>query len=166
MASDLKSASAATSTSAVSKSTSKPSYAGQVNRLKINKNNWIDATRKKKKIVPVSGSGVASVLEGVPKAKRDYWDISISRLKEGATEEKVKTHLQSQGIEVKEVFVFPSKIKGTVAAKVRVAIEHKDRILNGDLWPNGLQISSWMYKPKSIRNEATDKKQVDGQQRQ
>lgn len=116
--------------------------------------------------MPVSGSGVASVLEGVPKAKRDYWDISISRLKEGATEEKVKTHLQSQGIEVKEVFVFPSKIKGTVAAKVRVAIEHKDRILNGDLWPNGLQISSWMYKPKSIRNEATDKKQVDGQQRQ
>ena len=68
-------------------------------------------------------------------------------MKEGTTEDKVKTHLQGKGVEVKETFVFASKIKGTVEAKVRVAIEHKERALDPATWPSHLRISSWTNKP-------------------
>ena len=95
------------------------------------------------------------MLEGVAKAKRDFWEIAVSRLKEGTTEDKIKTHLHGKGIEVKEIFVFPSKIKGTVSAKVRVLLEHKERALDASTWPPHLRISSWMNKSRTVRkNEA------------
>ena len=131
------------------------SFANKAKSLQSNRNSWIDIARKRKKITSVTGTGEASVLEGVERPKRDFWEIAVSRLKEGTTEDKVKTHLQGKGIEVREVFVFPSKIKGTVAAKVRVELAHKDRALDAGSWPPHLRISSWAYKPKAARkNEA------------
>ena len=100
----------------------------------------------------MTGTGESSVLEGVPKQKNDWWDVAVLRLKEGSTSpDKVKSYLQSKNIEVKEVFVFPSKIKGTVSAKVRVALEHKDRALDPAIWPQHLRISSWIKQSKSTR---------------
>ena len=79
-------------------------------------------------------------------------EVAVLRLKEGSTTpDKVKFYLQSKNIEVKEVFVFPSKIKGTVSAKVRVALEHKDRALDPAIWPQHLRISSWINQSKATR---------------
>ena len=86
--------------------------------------------RKKKKIAPVTGQAVKNNdddLEGVPPTVRDFWDLSVSRLSETATSDKVITHLQKHGIEVRDVFILSSKIRGTKSAKVRVAREHRDR---------------------------------------
>ena len=66
--------------------------------------------------------GAPSSLEGVPPKKRDFWEVSVSRLAGGTTSDKLKFYLQGKRIEVREVLVFPSKIKGTVAAKVRVEL--------------------------------------------
>ena len=100
----------------------------------------------------MSGSGDSSTLEGVAKPKRDWWDIAVLYLKEGSTtEDKIRSHLHSKNIEVKEVFVFPSKIKGTVSAKVRVALAHKDRALDAAIWPQNLRISSWTNQSKASR---------------
>ena len=104
----------------------------------------------------MSGSGEASILEGVAKQKRDHWDIAILRLKTGTSQDLVRTHLLSKAIEVKEVFIIPSKIKGTVSAKVRVALEDKDRALDPANWPPHTCISSWINKSKNARkNDAT-----------
>ena len=65
---------------------------------------------------------------GVAPFIRDFWDVSISRMSPTATSDKVKFHLQGHGIEVRDVFMLNSRIKGTKAAKVRVALEQKDRV--------------------------------------
>ena len=109
--------------------------------------------RGRKKILPVIGTGASSALEGVAPAKRDFWEISVSRLKEDTTGDKVKSFLQTHGIEVKDVFVFSSKIKGTVAAKVRVALEHKQRVKESSLWPPHVRVQDWIYRPKSAQKE-------------
>ena len=57
--------------------------------------NWtLVKARNKKKIVPVTGQVIKrndDDLEGVPPVIRDFWDLSVSRLKESATADKVKT---------------------------------------------------------------------------
>ena len=136
----------------------KPTFASQANRLRSNKENWIVVERKRKNIVPVTGSGEASVLEGVAKPKRDYWEIAVTRLKEGTTVETIKTHCQNKGFQATEVFVFPSKIKGTVTAKVRVSLEHKELALSGISWPNHIRVSSWTNKSKSVKQNETAKR--------
>ena len=72
-------------------------------------------------------------------------------MKLGTSEDKLKFHLQSKNIEVRQVFVFPSKIKGTVSAKVRVALEHKERALDASNWPQHIRISSWTNKSKALK---------------
>ena len=103
--------------------------------------------RGQKKIVPVTGRKVKSDdddLEGVAPFVRDYWDISVSRLSEAVTADKVKTHLHKHGIEVKDVFILSSKIKGTKAAKVRVVREHKNRVKVPDIWPEHCKVADWI----------------------
>ena len=84
---------------------------------------------------------------------RNYWDLSVSRLADSTTEDQVKRHLQSHGIEVKEVFVFASKIRGTKAAKVCVSIEHRDKAKDGELWPLYCRVQDWIYKDRSAKDE-------------
>ena len=111
--------------------------------------------RNKKKIVPVTGQvvkGNDDDLEGVPPVIRDFWDLSVSRLKETATADKVKTHLQKYGIEVREVFILSSKIRGTKSAKVRVAREHRDRAKSPDIWPQHCRIADWVHFKKKDRS--------------
>ena len=101
------------------------------------------------------GSVVNSVddgLEGVAPYIRDFWDISVSRLKESTAADKVKTHLQKYGIEVREVFILASKIKGTKAAKVRVALEQKDRVKLPEIWPQHCKVADWI----NFNRKATD----------
>ena len=74
--------------------------------------------------------------------------MSASRLEDSATPGRVKRLLQGHVIEVKEVFVFASKIKGTKAAKVRVDIDHKERAKDGKIWPD------WIYKAKAEKKSS------------
>ena len=108
--------------------------------------------RNKKKIVPITGQVVKKdddELEGVPPIVRDFWDLSVSRLKETATADKVRSHLHKYGIEVKDVFILSSKIRGTKSAKVRVAREHRERAKSPDIWPQHCKIADWVnFKTK------------------
>ena len=94
-------------------------------------------------------------MEGVAPIVRDYWDLSLSRLSISATPDKVKHFLQERGVDVKEVWVFNSKIQGTKSAKVRISLEHKDKAKNGDMWPEHTRVEDWLYKPKAERQKGT-----------
>ena len=96
-------------------------------------------------------------LEGVPPFVRDFWDLSISRLSPSVTSDKVKGHLQSHGIEVRDVFILSSRIKGTKAAKVRVALEHKDRAKSADIWPQHCLVADWINFRKKRVSVNTDR---------
>ena len=142
--------------SSAKKSASKKSFADQAKQLQGVNQEWnLPNERKKRKIVSVCGTGSPSILEGVAPKKNDFWDISISRLAEGTTSDKVKTYMQSKGIEVREAFVFPSKIRGTVSAKVRVEIQHKNKALDASNWSANIRVQSWIRKPKVGSNPAT-----------
>jgi hypothetical protein len=67
----------------------------------------------------------------------------------------VRTHLQSQDIYVKEVYIFPSKIQGTKLSKVGVALEQKEQIKDENLQPHHCKIQDWIYKPKTARKTKT-----------
>ena len=109
--------------------------------------------RDRKKIVPIVGTCTETSVEGVAPVKRDFWELSVSRLKEDTTSDKLKTFLQGRGIEVRDAFVFSSKVKGTAAAKVRVALEHRDRAKDASIWPSHIRVQDCIYKPKSAKKE-------------
>ena len=96
------------------------------------------------------------LLEGVPPIVRDFWDISVSRLKETTTAEKIKTHLHQHGIEVRDVFILNSKIKGTKAAKVRVAREHADRAKSPLIWPEHIKVADWVQCKRKSNPKVTN----------
>ena len=125
-------------------------FADQARRISKSQRWDLVGERKKRNIIPVIGTGATSSLEGVaPPKKRDYWEISVSRLAEGTTSDKLKTYLHGKGIEVRETFVFPSKIKGTVAARVRVVLEQKARALDPSNWPPHIRVQSWIQKRRT-----------------
>ena len=116
--------------------------------------------RKNKKVVTVIGSGGigdgdANILEAVPSAPRDFWDISVSRLKDTTTDDQIRRQLHQHGIEVKDIFLIPSKIKGTKAARVRVFREHRNRVKEAKVWPVGCRVADWIQKPRTMRAEKT-----------
>ena len=90
-------------------------------------------------------------LEGVAPFVKNYIEISISRLKDSVTSDKVKSHLHKHGIEVRDVFILSSKINGTKSAKVRVAIEHKERVKSPDIWPEHCRVANWVNFKKKTR---------------
>ena len=141
---------------AAAASTAAATFAHTTELLKENNSSWLVKARKNKKSVTVIGKENSSALKGVAPVSRNYWDLSVSRLAESTTDDQVKRHLQNHGIEVKEVFVFASKIRGTKSAKVRVSIEHRDKAKNGELWPLYCRIQDWIYKAKS--QSATNEK--------
>ena len=66
-----------------------------------------------------------------------------------ATSDKVEFPLQGHGIEVRDVFMLNSRIKGTKAAKVRVALEQKDRVKSPEIWPEHYIVADWInFKKK------------------
>ena len=97
---------------------------------------------------PVTSKGI---LEGVAPIVKDHFEVFVSRLKETTTSDLVKRHLHEQGIEVKDVFILNSKRQGTKSAKIRVALEHKERVKNGNIWPLHCRVQDWTPKPKSAR---------------
>jgi hypothetical protein len=108
--------------------------------------------RKKENIVPIIGNGTDSILKDVahtPKAKKDFWEVSVSHLEETTIADQVKSHLHQHGIKVRDVWVFASKIKGTKSSRVRITLEQRERIKDPKVWPLGCIIQDWIKKPKS-----------------
>ena len=69
----------------------------------------------------------------------------------------MKTHLHKHGIEVRNVFILSSKIKGTKAAKVRVAPEQKDRVKNAEIWPTHCRVADWInFRKRPAKNPTAD----------
>jgi hypothetical protein len=135
------------------------SFKDKVENLKNDSKPWSLVTaRKNKNVVAVSGKGENCLLQGVEKPKRDYWEISVTRLSESTTTaDKIKTCLQGNGVEVHDVYVFNSRIKGCKSAKVRVALQHKDKVKDEQIWPMFTRVQDWIYKPRSARNETPAK---------
>ena len=130
------------------------SFADKAKNLKGG--NWLDNARKKKNCVTIIGKEKSSTIVGVAPLVRDYWDLSVSRLNPSSTPDGIKHYLQERQIEVKEVFVFGSKIPGTKSAKVRVAVEHREKAKKEEIWPEFVRVQDWVYKSKSSKN-ATQK---------
>ena len=113
---------------------------------------WQIASRGKKQKKPVvNGTSSNGGLKGVPNKTRDFWQFSVTRLEEKTTEDAVRRHLQGSGIEVREIWMLGSKVKGTRTAKIRVAREHRERAKNPELWPIHCQIRDWDYGQRKDR---------------
>ena len=127
------------------------SFASTTALLAQNGEKWkLAKARKEKKVVTVVGQKEGGVLEGVPPTTRLFWDISVNRLKDSLSSDKIKTYLQGHGIEVKEVWLLNSGIKGAKTAKIRVAREHKERVKEAELWPKFSKIRDWTYLPRNV----------------
>ena len=109
---------------------------------------WLIQARKNKKISSVVGKRQGGILEGVAPLTRDYVEVFVSRLSESSTIDKVKCHLHDHGIEVKDVFLLNSKRKGTKSAKVRVALEHRDKVKDENVWPLHCRVQDWVPSSK------------------
>ena len=42
---------------------------------------------------------------------------------------------------MKDAYVFASKVRGTVAGKIRVALEQRDKVKDSSLWPPHVRIT-------------------------
>lgn len=105
---------------------------------------------QKKKATSVTGKNKGLLLKAVKPEKevKDYWDLSVTRLAPIMTSDQIKAALQSQKIKVKDVSVFPSKIKDCVTAKVRVSLTDSDKVKDESVWPEFVKIHDWVYKPR------------------
>ena len=119
------------------------------------KDKWekVKQRRKKNKTSQIAGKETGGVLEGVAPFThtRNHWDISVIRVKDSLSSDQVRVHLQSKGIEVIDVWLLNSSIKGAKTAKVRVVREHKDRVKDANLWPVHCRISDWIYGSKDTK---------------
>ena len=144
-------------------SVNRGTYSSAAGNLGTSQANWTLAkARNKRRIVPVIGRAERigdDDLEGVAPIVKNWVEISVSRLSVSTTSDKVKSHLHKHGIEVRDVFILSSKISGTKSAKVRVAIEHKERVKSPDIWPQHCRIADWINfkkKAKPVNNNGVD----------
>ena len=132
-------------------------YSSAAKDLASSQKQWTLAqARNKRKIVPVVGRAERlgdDGLEGVPPSRKNFAEISVSRLKDTVTIDKVRSHLHKHGIEVNDIFLLSSKINGTKSAKIRVAIEHKERVKSPEIWPVHSRVADWVnFKKKKSDN--------------
>ena len=120
--------------------------------MKEREDSWQVVTKSQKPKKPsISGTNRDGGLKGVPLRSRDFWQFSVTRLEATTTDDAVRRHLHNAGIEVKEVWMLGSKIKGTKTAKIRVAKEHRERAKSAALWPVHCQIRDWEFGPRESK---------------
>ena len=109
---------------------------------------WLLQARKKKKTETIVGCKEGGDLEGVAPRVKDFWDLFLCNLSDKATDFQIKSHLQGHAVEVKDVWMLNSKKKGTKSAKVRIAIEHKNKAKEANVWSKHIHVKDWIRKPK------------------
>ena len=121
-------------------------FADKVVRLGKNGEEWKVAGRGKSVKKPaIKGTNNESGLKGVPPQSKIWYQFSVTRLDVTTSQDDVRRHLHQSGIEVKEIWLLNSQLKGTKTAKVRVSIEHRERAKNPALWPLYSRISDWDF---------------------
>ena len=110
---------------------------------------WLTKARKAKKAETVVGNREDGELLGVAPRVKDFFDLFVSNLTETITDFQLKTYLQGHAIEVKDVWLLNSKKKGTKSAKVRIAIEHRNKAKDAGIWPKHIHIKDWVRKPST-----------------
>ena len=122
-------------------------------KLRDNEDEWKDPRgRKKTKKASISGTNTDDrELKGVP--PRDFWQFSVTRLDEKTTDDAVRRFLHKAGVEVKEVWMLPSKFKGTKTAKIRVAREHREKAKAKSIWPLHCLIRDWDFSRRKANSD-------------
>ena len=110
---------------------------------------WLTKARKAKKAETVVGNREDGELLGVAPRVKDFFDLFVSNLTETITDFQLKTYLQGHAVEVKDVWLLNSKKKGTKSAKVRIAIEHRNKAKDAGIWPKHIHIKDWVRKPST-----------------
>ena len=105
---------------------------------------------RRRKIKPILGNRKddESSLRGVETRKRDTWNIYVGNLVEGVSETQVLDYLKGRSIDVKKCHLLSSKVRGTCSARVSVSLEHKDKVLDPDSWPEHVRVRSWIIRPR------------------
>ena len=128
-------------------------FADRVERLRDNGNEWrIAGGNKRPKKPSVIGTDSAGGLKGVPSRTLSFWQYSVTYLDGKTTNDDVRKNLHKHGIEVREIWMLNSQVKGTRTAKIRVAREHKDRAKNPSIWPLHSRIQDWDFGRKKREN--------------
>ena len=117
--------------------------------LKSSSLSWLTKARKTKKIETIVGNREDGQLEGVAPRVKDFFDLFVSNLSETTTDFQLKTCLQGHAIEVKDVWLLNSKKKGTKSAKVRIAIEHRNKAKDAGIWSKHIHVKDWVRKPST-----------------
>ena len=74
-------------------------------------------------------------------------------MEENTTDDEVRRHLQKEGIEVRDVWMLRSNIKGTKTAKIKVARAHRQRAQAASLWPEHSRIRDWDFDSAKQRQQ-------------
>ena len=92
----------------------------------------------------VEGSGSTDVagLEGAPPALRHVW---LSRVLNG-NEEKVKEHMESRNVQVKEITKVSHSDAKFSSFKISVSKEVISKVLDSDFWPKGMACKIWRIR--------------------
>ena len=138
------SSSSATSTSSSTSSSSSSASVVPVPPTGISPQ--LESNRKTTKTIV--GNREGGVLQGVAPRVRNTWDLFVSNLSENSTDFQLKTYLQGHDIEVRDVWLLNSKKKGTKSAKVRIAVEHRNKVKERNVWPKHIRVQDWVRKPK------------------
>ena len=120
------------------------SFADTARGLKDNGGDWKTKTRRKgNRKLATTGTNSKATLKGVPPISRHTAQFAVYRFEETTKAEDIRQHLHKEGIEVKDVWMLGSTIKGTKTAKIRVDREHEKKAKNPSIWPIHCHIRDW-----------------------
>ena len=77
--------------------------------------------------------------------------VYVGNLVDSVTETHVVEYTKRNGVEVRSCYMLKSKIYGTNSARIKVAIQDKDKILDSSFWPENVRVRSWVFKPRWAR---------------
>ena len=120
-----------------------PSFSDRAEEPEKNGDQWHTKSRSRNKKSTSIGRKRESGLKAVPPESKSYGLFAIYRLEASTSADAVRHHLHQQGIEVGDVWMLGSSIKGTKTAKVRVAKAHEQRAKDPSIWPLHCRIRDW-----------------------
>ena len=107
----------------------------------------LDSSRRK--IVGCNSTGASKL-----KSSRDStasWHIFVSKLEPDTTEQDLKDHLVSNGINVLNIVKLKPVQKWQekcAAFKISVEDIHKCDVMKADIWPENVSVRDWVFKPR------------------
>ena len=91
-------------------------------------------------------------LRGVAPRSHSFHQFSITYLNENTTCDEIRRHLHTKGVEVRQIWLLNSNVKGTKTAKIRVEKEQEMRAKNPAIWPLHSRIRDWDFSRTKKEN--------------